>query len=100
MRPDKILISRPDRIGDVILSTPCLKPLRQKYPNAVIYFLVQKHLIPILNGIEFIDEVIALPDHDQVNVLSKMMVERKIDTVVHLHPNKVVEESAWKAQVR
>lgn len=47
----KILLLRQDRLGDVIVSTPLLVALREKYPNADIMMLLgenNKGIVPLL----------------------------------------------------
>ena len=44
----RILVTRTDRLGDVILATPVLRYLRETRPDAEIFFLVQKSWMPIL----------------------------------------------------
>ncbi|MDP2044124.1 MAG: glycosyltransferase family 9 protein, partial [Candidatus Omnitrophota bacterium] len=46
----RILIVRTDRIGDVLLSTPVIKALRQKYPQAYISMMVAAHAKDIVEG--------------------------------------------------
>lgn len=43
MEPKRILITRTDRLGDVVLSTPVIKFLREKYPSAYIAFMVRPY---------------------------------------------------------
>lgn len=44
----KILVTRTDRMGDVILATPVLKKLRELHPQDEITFLVRREWQPIL----------------------------------------------------
>jgi ADP-heptose:LPS heptosyltransferase len=44
----RILVTRTDRLGDVILATPVLRKLRELNPNDEIFFLCQRHWHPIL----------------------------------------------------
>jgi hypothetical protein len=44
----RILVTRTDRLGDVILSTPVLVKVRELYPEAKVFFLVQKSWMPVL----------------------------------------------------
>lgn len=53
----RILVARPDRIGDVILSTPVIAALRAQYPNAHITFLVRDFVAPLIRGIPEVDAV-------------------------------------------
>ncbi|MBT5954360.1 glycosyltransferase family 9 protein [bacterium] len=51
----KILIGRGDVLGDVILATSLIMPLREKYPTAKIYFLVKKEYFSLFSSFEYID---------------------------------------------
>ena len=55
----RILITRTDRIGDVMLSTPVIKAVRQKYPDAYISFCAQPHAVDILDNNPYLNEVIV-----------------------------------------
>ncbi|MCM8780671.1 MAG: lipopolysaccharide heptosyltransferase II [Candidatus Omnitrophica bacterium] len=55
----RILIVRTDRIGDVVLSTPVIKALRDSYPDAYIAMMVSAHAKPILDGNPYLDKVIV-----------------------------------------
>ncbi len=57
----KILIARGDMLGDVILSTVVIKPLKQRFPNCQIYYLVRKEYIPLFEEIPEIDGCIEDP---------------------------------------
>ncbi|NBV43037.1 lipopolysaccharide heptosyltransferase family protein, partial [bacterium] len=44
----KILVVRPDAIGDVVLMIPLINSIKAAYPDAEIYTLQQPYTIPIL----------------------------------------------------
>ncbi len=54
----RILITRTDRIGDVVLSTPVIYNLRQAFPKAHIAFICRPYTRQILEGNPYLDEVI------------------------------------------
>ncbi|MDD5085643.1 MAG: hypothetical protein PHE61_06345, partial [Candidatus Omnitrophica bacterium] len=54
----RILITRLDRIGDVILSTPVFEAAKKKFPGCYLACLVQPHAEEIVRGNPYIDEVI------------------------------------------
>ena len=54
-----ILIVRTDRIGDVVLTTPAIKALRQAYPAARITALVTPATFDLVNGNPYLDEVMV-----------------------------------------
>lgn len=54
-----ILIVRTDRIGDVVLTTPSIKVLRQAYPAARISILVTPSTYDLVNGNPYVDEILV-----------------------------------------
>jgi len=54
----RILIVRTDRVGDVILTTPAIKALRARFPQARLTILVTPVTCPLVQGNPFLDEVI------------------------------------------
>ncbi|MBC7387069.1 MAG: glycosyltransferase family 9 protein [Cryobacterium sp.] len=79
-RSPRILVARPDRIGDVVLSTPVLQALREQYPNAHITFLVRDFVAPIIRGLQDVDSVFIYdPDgrHSGVGGFFRLMEELK-----------------------
>ncbi len=59
MKQKRILIIRPDRIGDVILATPLLRELRKTFPDAFIAVMVRPYTKDILINNPNIDEIIV-----------------------------------------
>lgn len=57
-----ILIVRTDRIGDVVLSLPLARIIKEKYPDAKITFLVRDYTKALAVNNPFIDEVITLEE--------------------------------------
>ena len=53
-----ILIVRTDRIGDVVLTTPVIKALRQAYPGSRISILVVPATLDLVNGNPYLNEVL------------------------------------------
>ncbi len=57
----KILIVRLSAIGDVVMASPLIRALRDKYPEAHIAWLVQAEAAPLLAANPRLDEVIVWP---------------------------------------
>jgi heptosyltransferase-3 len=53
----RILVVRPDRIGDVMLSTPVFEVIKRHYPNSKITVMVQAAVAPLIKGLASVDEV-------------------------------------------
>jgi len=59
--PSRILVVLPNWVGDVVLSTPALRALRSGFAGAHIAFLVKPALAEVLNGGNWMDELIYWP---------------------------------------
>lgn len=57
-----ILITRLRFIGDVVLTTPVIKALKQHYPKARIYYLTEARSASVLAHNPYLEEVIILPN--------------------------------------
>lgn len=57
----KILIVRLSAIGDVVMASPLIRALRDKYPEAYIAWLAQAEAVPLLAANPRLDEVIVWP---------------------------------------
>jgi len=91
-KPDRILIVRTDRLGDVILSTPVIANLRKAYPQSHIAFMCRPYTARALLGNPYLDEVIIYDKygkHKGVFASIKFSLElrnKKFDWVIILHP--------------
>ena len=101
-KTQNILISRTDSIGDVILTLPIAGILKQKFPEAKIYFLGKTYTKPIIECANHIDEFInwsdleILPINEQINLIKNY----NIDTIIHVFPNKEIALLAKKAGIK
>lgn len=56
--PSKILLVRPDAIGDVVLMIPLINTLKKTYPQAKIYVLAQSYTADLLKNHPAVTDVI------------------------------------------
>ena len=59
--PRRILVIRPDHLGDLLFATPALHLLRQRFPDAHIAALVGPWGVPVLANNRDIDELLTCP---------------------------------------
>lgn len=88
-RPERILLVRTDRLGDVVLILPMLPLLRKRFPNARIALLVRTYTADLLDGNPFVDEVILYDDGNrQVPFADMLKTIRagRYDTTIVIHP--------------
>lgn len=84
----KILISRTDNIGDVILSTPLADLIKSYYPEAQVTYLVRRYtadivsLFPNIDQIIIYDDLIAEPQQQAIETIKK----HGFDTHINVSP--------------
>lgn len=81
----KFLIIRFSSIGDIVLTTPVIRCLRKRFPDADIYFLTKKSFAGIVESNPYITKVLTLAEDfdDTIDILK----DEKFDTVIDLHHN-------------
>jgi len=96
-----IIISRTDKIGDVILTLPMLAQLKQLLPDCKIIFLCRSYTKPILECNTLIDQIV---DWDEIDGLTtKQRVERlkslEADAIIHVFPHKKIAQDSFRAGI-
>lgn len=102
MSPNRILISRTDSIGDVMLTLPMCVWLKQTFPNATLIYLGKNYTQPVVDCFSVVDEFIDWNEFEQVPTALKLSKFRalEIDTIIHVFPNKEIAQLAKKAKVQ
>jgi ADP-heptose:LPS heptosyltransferase len=59
MTPRRILIIRPDRIGDVVLTTPLIRAVKQSFRNSFVAVMVGSYTAPLLENNPHVDLIIT-----------------------------------------
>lgn len=102
----RILIVRTDRIGDVLLSTPVIKALRDNFPNAYIAMMVSPYAKDIVEGNPYLDDVIIY-DKDNKHKswqrsfkFAQNLKKKKFDLAVILHPTNRAHLVTFFAGIR
>lgn len=94
-----IVLSRPDRIGDVVISSACLWPLKQALPNARVYLIVQPALKPLFCDHPLLDGLFTWEGQAGEEVLADSLRAIHADTIVHFNEHPGVERAALAAAI-
>jgi heptosyltransferase III len=97
----KIIISRTDGIGDVILTLPIAGILKQNFPDCHIIFLGTKYTKPIIERSVHVDTFI---DWDELKTSNDSyclaaIKELHADVIIHVFPRKDIALLAKKARI-
>ncbi len=92
----RIIISRTDKIGDVVLTLPLAGYLKSIFPDCFIIFLGRKYTKPIITASTNIDE---FADWDNISEHSfsrqkKVFAYYNADIIIHVYPNAKIAKLA------
>jgi heptosyltransferase-3 len=83
----RFLIVRTDRIGDVILTLPMARVLKQCHPGAHVAMLIHSYTAELAAAEPAVDQVISVDNHSPSFSTTIASLRRaKIDVVFHTHP--------------
>jgi heptosyltransferase III len=92
----KIIISRTDNLGDVILTLPLAGILKSEIKDCEIFFIGKAYTRPIIESCIFIDHFI-----DRDSVISKVgnLKDIKADIIIHVYPDKEIAKAAYTSKI-
>ena len=92
--PRRLLISRIDAIGDVVLTLPLATLLRRRFPDATIGFLGKLYTKPVIECCSAVDEFVEVDDF-----LNSKETAGRWDAIIHVFPRKEIALQAWRAGI-
>lgn len=97
MIPENIIISRTDSIGDVVLTLPMAKIIKEKYPNCKIAFLGKEYTKPVIRACAYVDQFISLNDF-----MNKPLAVAGLQPqcIIHVFPHKAVAKRARDLKIK
>ena len=72
MEIKRIIVSRTDKIGDLILSVPSFFMLKEMYPQAELIVIVRKYNYEIVKNLPYVDRIIKIDDFTHSELLEKI----------------------------
>ncbi|MBI3139206.1 MAG: glycosyltransferase family 9 protein [Sphingobacteriales bacterium] len=81
----KFLIIRFSSIGDIVLTTPVIRCLKQQVPGAEVHFLVRDKFLPVVAHNPYIDKIHVLA-HSRELMTEELKTE-DYDYIIDLHHN-------------
>ena len=101
MNPKRIIISRTDSIGDVVLTFPMCFWIKQNFPEVELVYLGKEYTKPVIESCSVIDKFINWDEIQQMPSSKKLIFFRGLqaDTIIHVFPNKDISSLAKKAKI-
>ncbi len=105
MTPEKILIIRLSSLGDILLTTPLIRALRKRFPQAQIDFVVKAQFAEVLYNNPYLNQIHTLDPKSNwpsLKKLKKRLRKENYDVILDLHKNFrsfFLRNLAGKAQI-
>lgn len=97
MKTKRVIISRVDNIGDVILTLPMAGVIKKQLPEMHVIFLGKSYTKTVIENCRYIDQFL---NWDQINQDISVFKEAGADAIVHVFPNREVARLAKEARIK
>ena len=94
---DKIIISRTDSIGDVILTLPLCVWLKKQFPQTELVFLGRTYTKDIIACFDVVDTFLNFDDFPSIPT-SERIARLKADCIIHVFPNREIAALSKKSK--
>ncbi len=81
----KFLIIRFSSIGDIVLTTPVIRCLKQQVEGSMVHYVTKRQYLPLLQANPHIDRIHCLDD--SLSALTGELKNEKFDYIIDLHHN-------------
>lgn len=101
MSVKRIIISRTDSIGDVMLTLPMCVWLKKNIKNVELIFLGRGYTQPVVDRFSVIDEFVDWKEIENLptSQRTEALKELHADAIIHVFPNKDIASLAKKARI-
>lgn len=90
----KILLVRTDRIGELLLTSPAMRAIRQSFPDAEITIIVSSHSAGVVEGCPYVDSIIKFDiERIKSSFVGKLKIfimvkKSRFDLAIMFNPSK------------
>jgi ADP-heptose:LPS heptosyltransferase len=93
---NKIIISRTDNLGDVVLTLPMAGLLKRKFPGCHIYFMGKSYTEPVIRLSKFISEFL---DWDEIKEQEERFKQIEADAIIHVYPERQIARLSKESKI-
>lgn len=94
----RILISRTDNLGDVVLTLPLCIWLKSQFPEATLVYLCKSYTAPVVSCFVPVDEMLLIESLESLNKEGRNKA-LKADVILHVFPNQKIAQWAKEAKI-
>ncbi len=92
----KYLVVRFSSIGDIVLTTPVIRCLKNQVDEAIIHFVTKEQYVPVLKNNPYIEHIHAFTGN--LNELIRELKKEHFDYIIDLHHN--LRSALLKSRIR
>jgi len=98
----RIIISRTDGIGDVILTLPLLGLIKELIPAAELIFLNRSYTTPILKNCTHVSQIVHWDELEKLNIReqAETLSALQADAIIHVFPRPEIARAAKLAGIK
>ena len=97
-----VIISRTDAIGDVVLTLPMAKLIKELYKGVKVIFFGRSYTQPVIECCSEIDEFLNYDEFTKLDVNGKSEFLRLLnaEAIIHVFPRQDISAAAKSAGIR
>lgn len=95
---DRVLLVRTDRVGDLVLATPCIQAVKEAWPSCEVTFLASGYGAPVLENNSYLDRLLVYWG-ESAGELAETLKRYAFDAVVCLFPTFTLSVAFFKAGI-
>ena len=95
----RIIISRTDRIGDVVLSLPTFASIKECFPDCELTALVRGYTSDVVSSFGAVDRVVTYDPEESIIATVRKMKRLHADSILFLYPRFHVTLAAFLARI-
>lgn len=99
-----LILARTDAIGDLILTIPVARAIKEQHPEISLTMLVSRYVVPLIRKEPYLDQIITIPGRDlhepgRVNAFSRDLRRLGADAILFFYPRPWLALAAWSARI-
>jgi ADP-heptose:LPS heptosyltransferase len=100
----RILLCRTDAVGDLLLTLPVARSIKEQNPDLFVALLVSRYTAPLLSAEPYLDEIVAIPgrgfkDFGQTAAFARDLKKLKFDAILYFYPRLSLAFAGWRANI-
>ena len=97
----RIIISRTDAIGDVVLTLPLCGLIKKHFPETEIIFFGKTYTQPVINLSSHVNSFLNYDEFEKLNQIdqAEFLFVQNADVIVHVYPRRSIAQAARRARI-